>query len=477
MKSLVGRTMTAALWSSLEISARYSIQLLVTIALAHLLSPKDFGLIAMVLVFTAFGTLFVDSGLSTALIQRQRTTPDDETTVFVFNVIIASLGAVLLYVAAPFIASFYAQPALESLARFMVLIFPLAALAAVPDALLIQRMEFKTRTQVEVGTSVISGVCGVGLAWFGFGIWALAWQSVISIGGRAILLWILAGWRPVGHFRPAALRQLIGFGGFMLTVNMLETLYTRLQILLIGKLFSSRDTGFYTIAQNTQQVPTSLAGAVLNRVGLPLFSSLNEVALLEALRRSLAISMFIFVPAMATLAVFAKPLVRLVYGPEWAPVGALLSVLVLGAAVWPWQVLNLAAISSQGRADALLRVALINKTIAIALLLIATRWGLLAIAWSTVASSVLSSVVDAGYVRKLLHCSAAQQTKQVLATFALTAFACAVGWGAFAFLAGGVAAMLIALAAAIAAYVGLAVAFRHPATTEIRTLCAMRGLR
>jgi hypothetical protein len=111
------------------------------------------------------------------------------------------------------------------------------------------------------------------------------------------------------------------------------------------------------------------------------------------------------------------------------------------------------------------------------LLLIATRWGLLAIAWSTVASSVLSSVVDAGYVRKLLHCSAAQQTKQVLATFALTAFACAVGWGAFEFLAGGVAAMLIALAAAIAAYVGLAFAFGHPATTEIRTLCAMRGLR
>ena len=219
----------------------------------------------------------------------------------------------------------------------MVCVLPLSALAAVPDALLTQRLDFRSRADAEIYASLCSGSVAILLAWRGFGVWSLAWQSIISIGVRTALLWIFSRWRPRGSFRLASFRRLFAFGGYMLLANLLNAISTRLQSLVIGRLFDSSALGYYSLAQNTQQAPTQLMGGVLNRVGLPVFSTVaaQPEKLVGALRLSLRVSIFVFVPCMVGIAVVAKPLITVLYGSRWVPAAPLLSILAAGATFWP----------------------------------------------------------------------------------------------------------------------------------------------
>ena len=241
--SLTHRAAHATWWSALEIAARYGVQFAVMILLARLLTPADFGLIAMLLAFTTVAALLVDSGFGTALVQKQDTSDDDESTVFLFGIGISVVASAILWLTAPLIADFYAQPVLVPLTLLLLFVLPLSALAAVPDALLTQRLDFRSRANAEIFASLCSGAVAVLLAWRGFGVWSLAWQSIVAIGVRAALLWLYSHWRPRGQFRLASFRQLFSFGSYMLMANLLNTISVRLQSLLIGRLYDSRALG------------------------------------------------------------------------------------------------------------------------------------------------------------------------------------------------------------------------------------------
>ena len=318
-QTLTARAARATSWSALEIAGRYGVQFLVTIVLARLLHPADFGLMAMVMVFTSVGTIMVDSGFGTALIQRQHITADDETTVFVFASLVGVIGGVALWAAAPSIALFYRQPDLVPLTRLIAWMLPLSGLAAVPDALLTRRMNFSARAQVQIIASLASGAAAIALAWFGFGVWSIAWQAVVALGLRATLLWFHAHWRPGGTFSREAFGRLFNFGSFVLLGRLLDVGFIRLQALLLGRLFDASTLGYYTLAQSGQQVPASFIGSLLSRVGLPVFSEVSDrpEKLRRALCLSLRVSLFVFFPCMIGLALAAKPLITLIYGARW----------------------------------------------------------------------------------------------------------------------------------------------------------------
>jgi O-antigen/teichoic acid export membrane protein len=474
---LTQRAVHATWWSALEISARYGAQFVVMVVLARLLSPADFGLVAMLLVFTSIGALLVDSGFGTALIQRQHTTDDDETTVFLFAVASSTLVALALFVAAPSIAAFYQQPELEALTRVFVLVLPLGAMGAVPDAMLTMKLDFRSRARVEIVASAASGITAIALAWRGYGAWALAWQAIVGMGLRAVLLWTYSAWRPRGRFSADAFRRLFSFGGYMLMTNLLDVVSIRLQSLLIGRLFDSRALGYYTIAQNTQQAPTSFIGSILNRVGLPVFASVahHPERLLGALRLSLRVSMFLFVPCMLGVAIIARPLVAALYGPRWVEAAPLLAVLALGAVFWPLHVLNLAAISAQGRSDLFFKLALVKKAVAIILIILASQHGPLAIAWATVASSLFSSVVNTHYSRTLLGYGIVMQIADQLGTVLLALSAALAGWAVLHWNVPSVPATLSAVAVAVTVYLSLAAMTHSVALSELLHL--LRALR
>lgn len=456
--SLERRAASAAWWSALEIAARYGAQFVVMVVLARLLSPEDFGLLAILVIFTGIGGILVDSGFGTALIQRQVVTADDETTVFAFSVCIGIVAAAALALAAPLIASFFGQPRLLDLTRAISLVLPLGALAGVPDALLTMRLNFKARAGAEVAASICSGAIAVVLAWRGFGAWSLVWQTILAIAVRGAMLWKLSGWRPRGRFRMASFRSLFGFGGYMLLGSLLNAVAVRLQSLLIGKMFTTRDLGYYTLAQNTQQAPAQLMGNLLSRVGLPVFATISHdpAKLRDALRTSLRISMFLFVPCMVGIALVANPLISLVYGARWISAAPLLMVLALSSALWPIHVLNLAAIGALGRSNLLLRVEVTKHATGMVLVLAASPWGPLAIAWAVLASSIISVVINTHYPRKLLGYGAFAQIADQAATFAMSAIAAAVGWATMHWSASGSGGMITAIAASAVVYLALA---------------------
>lgn len=469
MVRLINRASNATLWSTLEITARYGVQFLVMVVLARLLSPADFGLIAMLLVFTSIGTLLVDSGFGAALVQRQHTTADDETTVFIFTVGVSILTVGILLVIAPAIASFFNQPKLVNLTRVMALVLPLGAFASVPDALLTMRLDFKARARAEVVASLLSGAVAVALALRGFGVWSLAWQSIVSIGVRGILLWIYSGWRPRGRYRGESFRSLFGFGGYMLLSGLLSTVAVRLQSLVIGKLYDSSALGYYTLAQNTQSAPSTFMGQILSRVGLPVFSTIahDREKLVAALRSSLRMAMFLFVPCMVGIAVVADPLISMLYGTRWITAAPILSVLALGAALWPVHVLNLAAISAQGRSDLFFRLEVIKQVMSIALVLTFAHWGPLAIAWSVLLSGLLATGLNTYYSKHLLGYGWVAQLADQRPTLMLSAVAAMVGWAVLHWGNAGFISMLAAIILSAATYVALALLTKSDALRDL----------
>lgn len=474
---LTRRAAHATWWSALEITSRYGVQFAVMVVLARLLTPADFGLIAMLLVFTTIAALLVDSGFGTALVQKQDTSDDDEATVFFFSTGASVAVAVALWFAAPAIASFYSQPLLTPLTRLLLFVLPLSALAAVPDALLTQRLDFKSRAKAEIIAALCSGVLAVMLAWRDFGVWSLAWQAVTAIGVRALLLWLYSGWRPRGQFSRHAFRSLGGFGGYMLMANLLNTISLRLQSLLIGKMFDSRALGYYTLAQNTQMAPAQFMSGVLNRVGLPVFSTVADQRekLVAALRLSLRVAIFVFVPCMIGIAVVAKPLIIMLYGARWTPAAPLLSILAVSATFWPLHVLNLAAIGAQGRSDLIFRLELIKRTVSIGLIVACSPGGPIAIAWAVLASSFFAVVINTWYTHKLLDYGALAQLRDQAGTLLLSVVAALAGWLALHWMKPGTTAMIVAIAAAALVYLVGAAIGHHPALRDI--LEVARSLR
>lgn len=438
----------------MEIFCRYGLQLIVTIVLARLLEPEDFGLMAMVLVFTSTAALLVEGGLGTALVQRQKTTADEEASVFWVNLAMSCVLAALLALSAPSIARFYDQPALPELLHLMLWLLPLGALATVPSAILTQRMDFRSRLLAELIASTCAAAAALLLAWHGHGVISLAWQLITAATVRMILLWRLSGWRPNGRMDPVAFGRLFRFGGTLLLANLLNVAATRLQSLLIGRLFDARALGFYALAQDTQQAPAQFMTSLLNRVGLPMFSMVasQPAKLAGALRLSLRLSLFVFAPCMMGLAVIASPLLKLLYGPTWTPAAPLLGLLALSAVFWPLHVLNLAAISAIGRADLVLRLELVKALVTIPLVVVAAFSSVVAVAGAVLVSSMLCVAVNAWHSQRLLGYGLVAQMRDALPTLTLALLSTGVAAMVLHVGGNGPISMLLAISSAIAAY-------------------------
>ncbi|WP_408034094.1 lipopolysaccharide biosynthesis protein [Thiorhodovibrio winogradskyi] len=457
-------------------------QFAVTMVLARLLTPADFGLLAMLLVFIGFAAVLVEGGLGTALVQKQVTNANDETTVFLINLGVAFALAGLLWLMAPVIAMFYNQLLLIPLLQAMLWLLPLGALVTVPNALLSQRLEFRKRAMAELVASTGSALLALWLAWRGWGVWSLVWQALTGAVLRAALLWWVSGWRPQGRFNGAAFAELFRFAGPLLLANAMNVASVRLQALMIGKLFDARALGFYGLAQDTQQAPAQFMNALINRVGLPVFSKVAREQpgqMAGALRLALRLSMFVFAPCMGGIAVLASPLVLVLYGPQWAEVAPILSILALAAIFWPLHVLNLAALSALGRADLVLRMEIIKALTMIPLVLVASFFGVIMVAWAVLGSSLVCVVINTWHSRRLLGCGLSTQIRDLLPGFLLTlAAVCMSG-----LVAGWVEQRLLSLGMAIGVamfiYLGGATVLRLRAWGDllkfINTLCGVHS--
>lgn len=398
------RALSATVWSGTDILLRQGLQFVVAVTLARLLSPSDFGTIALLALFTGIATVFVDGGFSAALIQNQDVDHVDESTVFWFNLAIGLVVALALGIAAPAIAAFYGQPILVPLMAVMALNVFIGALGAIHRTLLTKHLNFRIQVKIGAIAAVASGVISIFMAWHGYGVWALAAQVILMTGISTSLLWLWHPWRPGWSMSGVSARKLIGFGGYHLASSLLEIVYSRLYTVLIGRFYSARALGFYNNADTTAQMPGGFLTGVLTRVALTMFSVAAEDK--AKLRRGMQLStramMLINVPMMLGMAAVAEPLVRTLFGERWLSAVPILRVLCLAAVLLPLHVINLNVLMAQGHSRLMFRLEVIKKLLGVLLICAGALFGVLGIAWSQVIFSSLSFFINAHYSRRFL---------------------------------------------------------------------------
>lgn len=401
--SLKHQAVKGVMWSAVERFSVQGIQFILTIIIARLVLPSDYGLIAMLSIFLAIAQVFVDSGFSNALIQKRNRTEEDFSTVFYFNILVALLVYGVLYISAPFIASFYGEPELKIVTRWVGLNVVLSALLLVQRTRLLIVSDFRTLAKASLIAVIISGSIGVCLAWVGYGVWALVAQSLGNTFLNVILLWKFVAWVPKRTFSVDSFRELFAFGSRLLIGGLLHTIYLNLYTLVIGRFFNSSQVGYFNRSQTFAVFPATNLTDIVNRTMYPLLCELqkDEKALIHTFFNYLHSTVFIVFPLMIGLAVMSETLIEILLTKKWLPASSLMSILCIAYMWYPimsfnWQLLNV-----KGRSDLSLKAEIIKKIGAFLILFVSIPWGMNAICWGLLVYSLFDMITISFFIRKL----------------------------------------------------------------------------
>ncbi|RXQ93869.1 lipopolysaccharide biosynthesis protein [Ancylomarina salipaludis] len=416
--SLKKETIRGVFWSFMEKFGSRIIMLITQIILARLLTPADFGLIGILTIFITLSQVFVDSGFGNALIQKKNTSSVDYSTVFFCNIGVSIVLYVILFFTAPFIATFFNQLELIWLLRFVGLILIFDSWAVVPFAKFRKNIEFKTIAKATLFSNIASAFVGITLAYLNFGVWALAAQMVLIYLFRSMFFWIFSNWRPSLQFSKESFKELFNFGYKLLLSSLLDQIFQNIYLLIIGKLFSAKDLGYYTQAKNFSQVPVSTLYSVVGSVTFPTLSKLQDEPekLLLALRKTIKLLAFVNFPLMLGLAVVAHPLFYYVLGEKWLLAVPYFQLLCLSGTLYTLHAINLSILQVKGRTDLFLKLELIKKGIGIVGIAIGLNWGIMGLVWSNVIVSFVAFFINSYYTNKLVHYPLFKQLKDLLPT-------------------------------------------------------------
>ena len=461
-KESQGRVANGIVWSAVERFSVQGIQFLLSIVIARLVLPSDYGLIAMLGIFLAVAQQFIDSGFSNALVQKKDRSDVDFSTVFYANLVIAVVVYALLYVSAPWIADFYDEPRLTTVTRWIGLTVVLMAFSIVQRAKLTIELDFKTQAKISLVSVITSGLCGVLLAWKGFGVWALVVQTLVNNFINSLLLWILACWKLQCVFSWTSFRSLFSFGSKLLAVGILHVLYSNIYTLIIGKKFSALDVGYFNRAQTLALFPSFHITSVICRVTYTEQCNLqndNESLRVSLLRYQRFLAYLIF-PVMMGMAVLSKPLIEVVLSERWIAAAEYLSILCIGYLWNPIWSSNLQIINVKGRSDLSLKIETYCKMVAVAILIISIPFGLKIMCWGLTLSGFIDVLIIIPYTKKLLQIGYRTMIKNLLPVVGLTLATVIVMWLPTLFFASAFSQTFVSVTFGILTYIILSILFR-----------------
>lgn len=417
--NLKQKTQKGLAWSMIERFATQGVQFLFGIILARLLSPNDYGIIAMPLVFLAIAQCFIDSGFSTALIRKPQLSDEDLSTAFYFNIGVGIICYLVLFCTSPLIADFYKTPILSDLLKFTALATLFNPLCAVQQAILTRKIDFKTQAVVSLCAAILSGSVGLVMAYNGCGVWTLVCQQVGGYIIRMILLWILVKWKPKRIWSWESFHYLWGFGNKILGSGLLNTIYNNITPLVIGKCFSASDLGNYTRAQQFSNLPSSNITGVLQRVTFPVLSSIqnDDERLARNYRKILKLSAFLIFPMMLLLSAIADPLIRVVLTDRWSGCIILLQIICFDMMWFPIHAINLNLLEVKGRSDLFFRLEVIKKIVGVCILIVTIPQGVIWMVTGGVIGSLFALVINTYYTGKLINVGLFKQMKDLFPIF------------------------------------------------------------
>jgi len=403
-------------WSSFEKLSVQIVQFIIGVILARLLTPAEYGIIGILLVFIAFMQVFIDSGFSKALIQTQDRSEIDYSTVFFTNSLISVGCYVLLWFGAPWIADFYNNPELIRYTRVIGSVLFFNALFAIPNTILIIHLDFKVLAKINFAGNLISGVIAILMAYYGYGVWALIWQQIIRAVLLVLLSWLFVRWKPLLVFSKESFKRLFAFGSKLLYASLLGMIVNNFTNLFIAKLSSTKDLGYYTRGTQFTDVVYGTTSSVLDSVLLPIFSkSQNDLPLLVSYFRTFIRSVaLLIVPIFFLLAFVSKPLVLLLLTEKWLPVVPIMQIFCFARLITIIAGLNITVLYAIGRSDLVLKQQVIKIIIRVVFLALALKFGIIYIAIAELLSTIVHFFINTYYPGKIMKINAGVQLKEMM---------------------------------------------------------------
>lgn len=416
------------LWKLLERFGVLGIQFVLQIVLARLLDPEHYGVLSLMMIFTALANVFIQHGLNTALVQNKDVTEEDYSSVLWVTLAVAGLLYTVLFFAAPFIAAFYNMPDLIVPFRVLCLILFPGALNSIQLAIVTRKLDFKKVFRSNVAAILISGVCGIALALLGGGLWALVAQGLLNTVVACIVMCFTVKWRPRWLLNLTRIKTLFAYGWKLLVSSLLDTLYQDVQSLVIGKKYTADTLGYYNRGKQFPQFVISAINSAVQCVLLPAMAAeQDDKAKVKAMtRNSVMLTSYIIFPMMAGLAGVATPLVRLLLTDKWLPCVPYMQICCFTFAFYPVYTSNLQAIKAMGRSDVFLKLEIIKKILGMSLLVIAVFCfdSPLAIALTGVVSVPIDILINAHPNKKLIDYSYVEQLKDIVPSLVASLLMC-----------------------------------------------------
>lgn len=426
MKSVKQETLSGVKWTAIEKFSVQGIQFLLGLIMARLLSPSDYGTVGMLAIFFAVSQTVIDSGFGNALVRKIDRTETDFSTVFYFNIVVSVACYILLFTIAPWVGSFFNMSILCPILRVQSINLILNSMMGIQVAKLTIDINFKALAKRSLWSSIVSGVFGIILAYNGFGVWALVYQSILSTFINLVFIWIYCKWKPRREFSWQSFRELFSYGSKLLLSGLLNTIYVNLTPIIIGKYFSPRDLGFYSRGTHLARYPGDNINGVLQRVTFPVFAKLqnDDEHLIHAYRKYISITSMCIFYGCVLMASIGKPLVLLLLSSKWAEAIIYLQIFSFSIMFDHINSINLNLLQVKGRSDLFLRLEIIKKTISTIILFASIPFGVIGICISKVIYTQIAVFINTYYTGKLFHLGYIDQFRDFGGYLILSIIAC-----------------------------------------------------
>lgn len=405
MKNINSQIMSGLVWKFGERITAQLISLIISIILARLLMPEDYGAVALVMVFITIANVFVTNGFGSALIQKKNADNIDFSSVFYINILLSILLYIIIFLFAPFIAKFYELPVISPALRVLGLRIIIAAINSVQEAYVSRHMLFKRFFWSSLFGTLISGAVGIIMAYNGFGVWALVVQYLTNTCVNTVVLWFTVRWRPEFKCSWSRAASLTAFGWKLLISALIDTGYKQLRSLVIGKIYTSADLAYYN---QGEKYPSLIVTNVNSSISSVLFPAMSQYQseperIKYMTRRAIQVSSFIMWPMMIGFAICSEQIVKLVLTEKWLPCVPFIQIFCFSYGLWPIHTANLQALNAMGRSDLYLKLEIIKKIFGLIGLVVTLNISPLAIASSLIFTDIISTFINAYPNIKLLN--------------------------------------------------------------------------
>ncbi len=390
------KVITNLIWRFAERCGAQGVGFVITIILARILMPEEFGTVALMSVFINIMYVFVDCGLSSAVIQKKNVDELDFSCVFIANIVCAILSYAIIFITSPLIASFYADGELVIMMRIMGISLIISSLKSVQQAYVTRKLLFKKFFFSTLVGTIVSGIIGIVMAYCGFGVWALIAQNILNTLIDTLMLWLIVGWHPKFQFSFERFRELFAYGGKLLLSGLIDTLYTNLQSLVIGKKYTETDLAYYSRGKQVPELLITNINSSLDSVLFPIMSGVQEEKdkLKSITRKALQTSTSFLWPILAAVIAGAPALIEVFLTNKWMDSVVYMRIFCLSYAFWPIHTANLNAIKAYGKSGIFLKLEIIKNVLGLIVLLLVFNKGVNLIAISGLILAPICALIN-----------------------------------------------------------------------------------